>query len=151
MVSFRAAFRGSIWLEVMIVKGLNSGDEQAERLHALIGRISPDKVQLNTVTRPPAEPDAQPVEDKELEALGTVIESGAEVIGSLVRGNDVSSSGFSTHRVLDLVRRRPCTAGDVEKALGLNPIEAVKLLAHMEEKGMLHSRVQRGQRYYIAP
>ncbi|NYT01814.1 MAG: radical SAM protein, partial [Methanosarcinales archaeon] len=51
---FRREFSGEMWLEVMLVKGVN--DHEAPQIASLVEEIGPDRVQLNTVVRPPSEP-----------------------------------------------------------------------------------------------
>jgi len=53
LVALREEFEGEIWLEVMLVKGLN--DFEVHKIAQAAKRIRPDKIQLNTVVRPPAE------------------------------------------------------------------------------------------------
>ncbi len=53
--TFRDEFPGLLWLEILFVKGLNDTPEEITALRDAIERIRPDRVQLNTVVRPPAE------------------------------------------------------------------------------------------------
>ena len=55
LIDFRREFTGKYWLEVFIIAGLNDSDEQIDKIAKCIDKIRPDKVQINTVTRPPAE------------------------------------------------------------------------------------------------
>ena len=52
---FREEFSGRIWLEVLLIEGVNTADEQIAKIRDAIARIRPDKVQLNTAVRPTAE------------------------------------------------------------------------------------------------
>ncbi len=51
----RREFRGKIWLEVMLVKGINDDLRHIRKLKEVIGRIRPDKVQVNLPVRSTAE------------------------------------------------------------------------------------------------
>lgn len=151
MASFRKIFRGRIWLEVMLIKGFNTREEQVGGLSALIERISPDRVQLNTVVRPPAESSALPLEEAELQRLAVLLGEGADAVPPIPPGITVSSLGARAQKTLHIVRRRPCSADDVARTLGMNYAEAMKLLAEMEKKGLLESRIQDGETFYAAP
>lgn len=152
LVSFREAFRGEIWLEVMLVKGFNAREEQVRGLSELIERISPDKVHLNTVVRPGAEPGARAVEEEELERLARLLGKGTSAVPPLSsRGIAVSSLGARAQKALHIIGRRPCTADDVAKALRMNYTEAMKLLAEMERKGLLSSKASGGKTFYVVP
>lgn len=65
--SFRTEFGGEIWLEVMLVKGVNETD--VERIAKAAEEISPDRLQLNTVVRPPSEPVLPLSQDEMLDML----------------------------------------------------------------------------------
>lgn len=55
LIALRNEFHGKIWLEIMMVKGLNDNFEYMERFKEIIERIQPDKIHLNVPSRPPAE------------------------------------------------------------------------------------------------
>ena len=67
MAAFRASFSGEIWLEVMLLDGVTGTGPMVEKLARHADRIAPDRIQLNTVVRPPAEQDARPVSPEMLE------------------------------------------------------------------------------------
>ena len=48
LIQLRKEFKGKIWLEVMLVKGINDSFAQARKLKTIIQKINPDKIQLNT-------------------------------------------------------------------------------------------------------
>ena len=149
MESFRKGFRGEVWLEVMLVEGYNAREEQVRQLQSLIERISPQKVQLNTVVRPPSEADAKPLDEAELAGLAAMLGAGAGAVPPVSRSSAVSSLGSREQKVLHMIRRRPCTADDVARGLGINYTEAMKLLVQMEVDGKLSSTVQEKKTFYI--
>jgi wyosine [tRNA(Phe)-imidazoG37] synthetase (radical SAM superfamily) len=53
--ALRREFTGKYWLEVMLLDGYTTLPPQVRQLAALVQRIRPDKVQLYTAVRPPAE------------------------------------------------------------------------------------------------
>ena len=55
----RSEFKGLIFLEVVLLNGFNDSDREIEGLKRVIEGIAPDKVQLNTVVRPPADSRAE--------------------------------------------------------------------------------------------
>lgn len=54
--AFCADFDGLLWLEVMLLGGINDGDAEIEALRKLIKKLNPDRVYINTPVRPPADP-----------------------------------------------------------------------------------------------
>ena len=55
LVDLRRDFRGAYWLEVLLVEGINSQPPALDNLIACIKHIEPDRIQINTAIRPPAE------------------------------------------------------------------------------------------------
>jgi wyosine [tRNA(Phe)-imidazoG37] synthetase (radical SAM superfamily) len=48
LIDFRDQYRGQYWLEVFLVEGLNTSPEQLGKIRAILERIRPDKIQVNT-------------------------------------------------------------------------------------------------------
>ncbi|HOX06170.1 MAG TPA: radical SAM protein [Planctomycetota bacterium] len=88
LVAFRGRFRGQLWLEVMLVAGVNDSEDEVRRIAALAGRIRPDRVQLNTAVRPPAESSVRPVPPERLAELARLFDPPAEVIAETPRAGD---------------------------------------------------------------
>jgi wyosine [tRNA(Phe)-imidazoG37] synthetase (radical SAM superfamily) len=55
LVDFRNEYSGQIWLEVMLVKGINDQEKELHSIKKAIERIKPDRIYIMTPIRPPAE------------------------------------------------------------------------------------------------
>ncbi len=80
MMTFREQYRGRIWLEVFLLKRITARPAEAERIARLAERLKPDRIQLNTVARPPAERHALAVGPEEMHSLAVRFGDRAEVI-----------------------------------------------------------------------
>ncbi len=80
LVALRKEFKGKIWLEVMLIAGINDDPQHIEKLNEYIKLINPDRIQLNSPVRSTAENDVQPVEKNKLAAIRAVFGSKAEII-----------------------------------------------------------------------
>lgn len=80
LTAFRKEFKGKIWLEVMIIKGINDTLEHARKMKEAVERIKPDKVQLNSPVRATAEEKIMPIEKNRLEKIREIIGGNCEVI-----------------------------------------------------------------------
>ena len=69
-----------VWLEVFLVAGVTGLASEVEKIATLVARIHPERVQLNTVSRPPAEAFAHPVPLEQMEAMARLFGGNAEVI-----------------------------------------------------------------------
>jgi wyosine [tRNA(Phe)-imidazoG37] synthetase (radical SAM superfamily) len=55
LTALRKEFKGEIFLEIMLIKGINDSLGYAHKFKEVIEKISPDKIQLNTPVRPTTE------------------------------------------------------------------------------------------------
>lgn len=152
MERFRSRYKGALWLEVFVIPGLNTTDEELEELAAAIGRINPDCVQLNTLDRPAAEGWVRVASENELERVREVL--GVPVVGLVTRRAPVSPSVQRSTTAGDLVRatlcRRPSTVEDLVRTTGLSGGEVSKILGELERAGDVASqRMARGVFYKI--
>jgi len=148
---FAKVYPGRVLLEVMLVRGINDDSREIGRIIKIAKSINPDTVQLNTVVRPPLESWAAPLE---LESLLSIKERflaagvPCEVIKELKVGEKSGRHPASSERVLDLLRRRPCTIDDIAFSLDLQPGEAESTISTLLEKGLIHRLVKDGKVYY---
>lgn len=128
LIDFRRAYRGRYWLEVFLIDGPLSEEPHLSRLIARVNQIGADRVQLNTVTRPPAEAWAAPVRFGRLAEMAGRFRPTAEVIAA--RQNPVLTrpGGPSPDAVLALLERRPCDLTEIARGLALHRNEVMKVL-----------------------
>jgi wyosine [tRNA(Phe)-imidazoG37] synthetase (radical SAM superfamily) len=80
LVALRKEFKGKIWLEVMLVKGINDSIEHIRQLKEAIEEIAPDKVQLNSPERMTSEKGALAVGKNQLEKFKEILGGNCEII-----------------------------------------------------------------------
>jgi len=150
LVKFRNEYNGKYWLEVFLLAGVTTPETEINRLKTCINSIRPDKVQVNTVTRPPAEGFAEPVPQKQLQTITKKLYKKAEVIADY--SNVHKQQDFSVRRedVLTLLKRRPCSVEDVAAGLGLHRNEVVKYVEELSAEGKIEAKPQNQQLYYKA-
>mgnify|MGYP001128723222 CR=1 FL=1 len=61
IAEFTRRFRKPVWLEVFLLEGITGVPEEVERIAAWTRKMTPAKIPLHTVSRPPCEDDARPV------------------------------------------------------------------------------------------
>ena len=151
LVAFRHRFSGQMWLEVFLVAGRNDSDEQIEKIGKLIERINPDRVQLNTATRPTADAEVRPVAPERLGEIAALLGERAEVVaGFKARAAQGEESRITAEVVLAMIRRRPVTAEDIAAGLGAHPAEVAKAVGHLLESGAVARTDRDGRAYFEA-
>lgn len=73
LVNLRKEFKGKIWLEVMLVKGINDDLGHIRKLKEIVDKINPDKIQLNSPVRSTAEPQVQAADKNRLEKIREIL------------------------------------------------------------------------------
>jgi len=148
LIRFRRRFRGQIWLAVMLGKGINAGPAHLRALRRAIDRIQPDRVQINTVVRPPAEKSARPLTAAELERVRLLLGPRAEVIARIEAAGQASPAAAAEAALQAALGRRPMTAADLARSLGLAAPDAAELTARLAAEGRLRA-VKHGGRVYF--
>jgi len=147
----RDGYPGKIWLEVMLVRDVNDDELHVRKLAKLVERIRPDKVQLNTVVRPPAERDVEPLDQRDMETALRIFGPNAEIIADVAP--ERHRAGVMADKesvVLPLAKRRPVTIEEISAAATLLLPETVKLVEALERAGKLLRKVHDGKTFYVA-
>jgi wyosine [tRNA(Phe)-imidazoG37] synthetase (radical SAM superfamily) len=150
LMDFRMGFAGQYWLEIMLLAGHTATDEQVRKIAAIAQRIRPDRIHINTATRPTAEVFATAAGAASLKRCADLLPGQVEVIADRIPAAGVSSADGEPE-VLELLRRRPCTTVDVADALRLNMSEAIKHIDHLALKGLVRRRRAGGRTFFSAP
>jgi wyosine [tRNA(Phe)-imidazoG37] synthetase (radical SAM superfamily) len=150
LVDLRKIYRGQYWLEVFLLAGVTTPEAEINRLKTCIAAIQPDLVQVNTVTRPPAEDFAEPVPKKQLEAIAAKLYEKAEVIADYRNVHKEKDFTARSEDILTLLQRRPCSIEDVAAGLGLHRNEVVKYIEELSAEGKIEAKQQNQRLYYKA-
>ncbi len=153
LAAFTARFRKLVWLEVLLVEGLTGSAEEVQKIAALARRIRPGRVQLNTVSRPPAEATARPVPAERLAVLSKIFPKTVEVISDASPPNPLPArlSAVTDEEILDLLARRPCTPQGVAAGLNLHLQEAAKRLHALMKTGKISALRKDDAVFYQVP
>ncbi len=136
LIAFREAFSGKVALEVLFVANINDNEQEIRHLARAIDKIQPDEVQLNTITRPPAEKWAHPVSYKKLEEIASFLGARARIITSY-KGKAVSNTIPSKEDLLRTIKRRPISTVDIASLFPDCYNETLNLLDEMLKSGIL--------------
>ncbi|MBM4033763.1 MAG: radical SAM protein [Planctomycetes bacterium] len=134
---FTLGFGGQVWLEVLVVAGMNDSPDEARAIVGLLEGARLDKVQLNTVVRAPAEEWARPVGEEQLRELAAILEGLApvEIIGRYAHKERVGPGGGAREAILATLARRPCGAAELATSLGLERPLVAELLEELCRSG----------------
>jgi wyosine [tRNA(Phe)-imidazoG37] synthetase (radical SAM superfamily) len=139
LITFRERFHKPVWLEVFLLAGITGIAPEVRKIAAIADRIRPARVQLNSVSRPPAEEFACQVSEERLKSLALLFNGETEVIrkGAVEHTLSLASNSRSDEDFLALLRRRPCTVLDISVGLAVHINEATKRLQALCERGVV--------------
>lgn len=150
LVAFRAAYRGRLWVEVMLVRGLNDAPEALADIAAVLKSVAPDRVFLNVPARPAAEAWARPPNPETLRLAAAVLGADATEGHTPPDDSDELIAG-GPEALVELIARHPLEEHDVRRSVarwGAGAVEAA--MAALPATGRVR-RVERSGRFFWVP
>jgi wyosine [tRNA(Phe)-imidazoG37] synthetase (radical SAM superfamily) len=135
--AFRRGYKGKIWLEIMLIKGINNNAEHIDIFKQIVSRLSADKVQLNTIARPPLEETACGLDDAELLSFAHALGNGCEIIPAFEGRSRAQKTEQWRESVLATLTRRSLSLEDIVRTTGVSPTEARAGLDRLVEEGKI--------------
>ncbi len=111
--AFRERYGGELVLEILMVPGINTTDEEIEALNRLLPTLKADRIDIGSVDRPPA----YPVEHLSLAALHEIAQKFDPSLPIRIAsrgGAKESKSSFSDEEILSTLQKRPLTLDEIE-------------------------------------
>ena len=168
LVTFSQHYEGKIWLEILFAEGINDSTAEVAALRQAVQRMRLDRIQLNTVARPPLESFARPLKQEKMTAIARQFEQDdpsrpVDVLAFKASQDDEAEQPgkffFNLDREADrqaftvelaeMLQRRPCTAADINRTFHLGGAAKVApLLDALVQDGRIHRRVHGDTVYY---
>ncbi|WP_028579539.1 radical SAM protein [Desulfogranum japonicum] len=163
LTAFSRSFTGQLWLEVLFVQNMNDSIEEIEALTRAIESIRPDRLQLNTVFRPPATSSAHPISGDQMRKIADLLKQKLSTPIDLPapssqvetpacaedKDEAASSAQVSIDGILQMIQRRPCTAADISKTHNIGSSKKVKqLLEPLVYEGKIRTYTHEGHLFY---
>lgn len=154
MIAFRKAFQGELRLEIMFVNGLNTDEDRVAQLAHYARRIGADKIELNTVVRPPSDHQAGAVPVEVLQRYAAIFGPTVVVLGrqaeALSPAGLAGQPGALSEKLLALLGRRGCTLDELAVGLGVERAALEAILAQLRESGLVKPAEDREGYYQLA-
>lgn len=149
IAALRREGRCALWLELFLVRGVNDDPRLAPEFLRLIGRIEPQRVQINTAVRPPSEGSGAAVSEAVLDKWARALGPEAEIIAEHVHGG-VGRRRVEDGEIVALCLRHASTAEQIGVGLGMSRQEARVRIARLLRMGKVRRRRYAGATYYGA-
>jgi wyosine [tRNA(Phe)-imidazoG37] synthetase (radical SAM superfamily) len=148
--SFKREYRGRLWMEILFVEGINDTDDEVNKMKKVIGEISPEKVHLNTVIRPPAYSSAKPVGKERLEEIQQILGNKSEIIGFYSKDPLTAEHETDGEAILGILSRRPMTVEQMAVSMSMKREEISSCLELLLKDGSVRAYIFNGEEFYQA-
>jgi wyosine [tRNA(Phe)-imidazoG37] synthetase (radical SAM superfamily) len=148
---FRRIFQGHLWMEVMLLGGVNDSPDALQAIAAVLQRVEPDEIHIATPTRPPSEPWVELPSREGLERASSIFGDVARVLQTaevdVMSGVDENISDA----VVTIVSRHPMREDELVQTLKhWSPGRVFEALANLAEGGIIRVIERHGKRFWCA-
>jgi wyosine [tRNA(Phe)-imidazoG37] synthetase (radical SAM superfamily) len=119
-INLREEFNGKIYIEFMVIDGINDDEEEIYEIKKLIEKIKPDKIFINTPTRPPAEKFVKIPSYEKLELIRNILG------GEIVFKEKILKQKIEIEEILNIIQKRPLLLEEISKRLKIEDLNEVK-------------------------
>jgi wyosine [tRNA(Phe)-imidazoG37] synthetase (radical SAM superfamily) len=151
LVKFRDEFSGKLWLEIFLIEGLNTDTNHLLALKQAIGRIAPDRVQLNTAVRPTADSGITRLSPERMLSIAGQLGPQCEIIADFSKAPTTAEETIGVEHILNLVDRHPSSMSDICACLGLSLSRAENLVTALSDLSQVVCVQRDGTIYYSTP
>jgi wyosine [tRNA(Phe)-imidazoG37] synthetase (radical SAM superfamily) len=149
LARFREIYTGQLWVEVMLVAGLNDTEEALTGIAAALGNIHPDMVHLTLPVRPPAETWVRPSDKAGLQRALDILGAIARIAPPPEGEFSLSSETDAIQAVVGIITRHPMREADLRRTLrNWKPNQVDNALATLALSGQAQVVERNGERFW---
>jgi wyosine [tRNA(Phe)-imidazoG37] synthetase (radical SAM superfamily) len=151
LIRFAREYEGKLWVEVMLVRGVNDTQEALVDLKAALARIGPDEVHVVVPTRPAVEPWVQSPGDEGLMRATAILEEIAKVVPPAEGEFDLSGCDSIVEAIIGILKRHPVSEAQLERSLARwAPERRAEALAELRADGRARRVSRNGVSFWTA-
>lgn len=152
LAAFQRSFAGRLWVEVMLVAGVNDTGPALRDLAAALRRVEPDEVHINVPSRPAAETWVKSPEAGVLERARSILGVEARVVLPAMGDFELDSHTPIADAVVEVITRHPMSEQELVAALSRRwePDEVKRALGQLAAGGRAQVVERQGQRFWCA-
>ncbi len=151
LLAFRKEYHGKLWIEVMLVRGLNDSESALRELAAVLKSIQPDEVHILQPERPPVETWVQPASEEALLLAQAIFGDVARVIHPSDGIFDLQGSDSLVDAVIGIITRHPMREEELIRTLSrYDPEDISNTLIELERSGKAQIVERLGIRFWSA-
>lgn len=147
---FAELFKGTLITETMLVKGMNDVEGELEKIADIISGLKISKSYVSVPTRPPAEKNTEPADEKAINSAYNVFREKGLDTEILIRyeGDSFAFTGKARNDLLSIMSVHPMRKGAIEQFL-LKADADWDMVESMIKEGVLRKVPYRGLDFYM--
>jgi wyosine [tRNA(Phe)-imidazoG37] synthetase (radical SAM superfamily) len=151
LIAFRKEYSGRLWVEVMLVGGMNDNEMALNEIATLLKQIEPDEVHIVQPTRPPVEKWVEPPNESGLLLAQKILGDVAAVILPATGSFDLGSEANLVDAIVGIITRHPMKESELMDALmKWSPTEVRKTLKDLAASGKAQTITRYGTQFWSA-
>jgi len=151
LVTFRQEYIGKLWIEVMLLRGVNDTDEALKEIASAISEIRPDQVHLLLPVRPPAESWVQPADETVLQKALAILGKVTPVLQPVIGQATTHSTDDLESAIYGIITRHPMRVDELCAAFGSwSPSEVQQVLEKLQSAQKAKRVIRHGQQFWSA-
>ncbi len=132
--NFSQEFTGKLWLEIMLVKGLNDSPEELSKIKNIIEKIKPDRAYLLTPTCPPAESWVTPPDPENILKAQEILKDVIPIVDYEIGEIELKNFNNAAQSIIEIGSRHPMRWEQVQQ-----------IERHFKEKGIIDQLIKTGK------
>ena len=151
LVAFREEYQGKYWPEVMLMKDINDDTDALQDIARLLAKMRPDRVHLNTPTRPPAETWVEPTDEEGFMRARAIFGDVATAVHPAVSMPAPGVIDDVPNSILDIITRHPMRPKELGLILGgLEEAVIQSALDQLKSQELAKTVERLGKHFWIA-
>jgi wyosine [tRNA(Phe)-imidazoG37] synthetase (radical SAM superfamily) len=151
LATFRSEYKGQLWVEVMLIHGLNDREDALCALAEKLRQIRPDQVHLTLPDRPPTESWVKAPDQEGVLRATAILGEIAQVVHPAQGEFDLSGHETLADAVLAIIARHPMSERQIMDALRrAAPDEVQTTLTELQVGGDVQVVERYGVRFWAA-
>jgi wyosine [tRNA(Phe)-imidazoG37] synthetase (radical SAM superfamily) len=143
LIALRDEYEGQLWLELMLLAGLNDSEEALQDISRTVAQIQPDTVHITLPTRPPSETWVALPEADAIERAVSILGSVAHIVVPR-NGQFVLANANPVKAIVELVARHPIDDAQLDQIVEGFSAEIER---DIRQKLLVSGQVRRVQRH----
>lgn len=149
LLKFSREYRGKLWVEVMLVRGLNDTEKALQDIVGKIKSVELDEVHLSHPTRPPVETWVQPPTEEGLMRAQAILGEVAHVLHPAVGSFELGQYDSLTDALVEIITRHPMRESQSAETLEeWTPEQINRALAELRDSGKAQVVERYGVRFW---